>query len=337
MWLLAVSYGLAQVGVQLETQLPAEERKAWERISRSIATIESGGFATGTAVLLDSSGRFLAHRSVLMADRVTGKLKSGETIQLRIVFTDEPTQLSLLQADKWNQPDMLPVVVTDGTALVGRPMMAALPTGPIRGEFVSMDRAGVVRPSLRYVPLSEIRFETPDQRFGGAMVFSYDGKLTGVLSASLEPMQPGGGVAGLTKQLDSTAGSFLGDHSAKGNQRFGPGTLTIGYSVGPEILARVVEGFRSPSHRPVHPSIGCFFRDANGEGALIEAVLSNSPAANGGMRVGDVIVKANDTSIGGPFDLAVFLFRQKPGSTISLTTRRGQSSAILTIIVGRAD
>lgn len=336
MWLLAVSYGLGQVGAQIETQLPAEERKAWERIGRSIATIESGGFATGTAVLLDSSGMFLAHRSVLMANRVSGKLRSGETVTLRLIFTDEPTQLSLLQADRWNQPNMLPVVVTDGKSLLGRPMLAALPTGLIRGEFVSMDRAGVVRPSLRYVPLSEIRFETPDQRFGGSMVFSYDGKLTGVLGASLELMQQGGSAANLSRQLSNTESS-LRDRTALPNQKFGPGTMTIGYSVGPEILARVVEGFRSPSHRPIHPSIGCFFRDANGEGALIEAVLPNSPSAKGGMRVGDVIVKANDTPIGGPTDLAVFLFRQKPGSTISLTARRGQTSSILTIVVGRAE
>jgi S1-C subfamily serine protease len=99
----------------------------------------------------------------------------------------------------------------------------------------------------------------------------------------------------------------------------------------------VVEGFRSPSHRPIHPSIGCFFRDTTADGALIEAVLPNSPSAIGGMRVGDLIIKANDVTVNGPFDLAVFLFRQKPGNSITLVARRGQGTVSLPIVVGKQE
>lgn len=328
MSLLAVNLGLAMMGGQFAVQLTTPELKVWEQLGKSLVMIDSNGFATGTAVLLDGSGRFMAHRNSIFNDRVTAKTRSGKALTLRLVYTDEPTQLSLLQADQWDNREMTPIVVSDGSGLVGRSVIAALPTGPIRGEYVSNDRAGIIRPSLRYVPLSEIRFESPNERFGGAFVFTYDGKLAGVLGASLDqsqnrPVEP--------PSIENLSGREIAA------QKYGPGAMTIAYSLGPEVLVRVVEGYRSSLHRPIHPSIGCFFREGNGEGALIEAVVPNSPSAMAGMRVGDLVIRANDTQIVGPVGLAVFLFRQKPGSSISLTVRRGQTTALLPITIGRAE
>lgn len=338
MWLSAASLLAVVASGQATVQLPVEEQRAWDRIGRSVAVLESGGFATGAAALLDAGGAFLAHRSVVSGDRIAARLPSGKMVTLNLVFTDEPTQLALLQAETWTNSDMTPIAVTDGTGLVGRAMLAALPGGPIRGEYITSDRAGIVRPSLRYVPLSEIRFETPDQRFGGALVFSYDGRLTGVISASLEPATKPEEISAAKGLTAGGIDSIIRDRSTPGlAQRFGPGTMTVSYSLGPDILRRVVDGFRSPSRRPAHPSIGCFFRDRGGEGALIEAILSRSPAEVGGMLVGDVIIKANDTTITGVVDLAVFLFRQEPGARISLTARRGTTMVILPITVGRQE
>ncbi|HRI42976.1 MAG TPA: PDZ domain-containing protein [Fimbriimonadaceae bacterium] len=331
MLLSAVSLGLVLAGDPV--QLSPEEQRAWDRIGQSCVVLQSGGFPTGTAILLDRSGHFMAHRSVVLSDRVEATLRSGKKVSLRLIFTDEPTQLSLLAADKWDEPGMAPVTVTDGAGLVGRPMLAALPTGPVRGEFVSTDRVGVVQPSKRYVPLSEIRFETPGQRFGGAMVFGFDGRLAGVLSATLKETS---GEADLSIGRPLTAGT-IDDIARAQASRFGPSSMTVGYSLGPEILIRVVEGFRSPSQRPIHPSIGCFFKDILGVGIQIEVVMPNSPAAVGGMQVGDVIVKAGDQTINTSQDLAVFLFRQKPGTSITLLARRNGMGITLPIVVGRAD
>lgn len=314
-------------------QLSAEEQRVWDRIGQSCVVLQAGGFPVGTAVLLDGTGHFMAQRSIVMADRVEATLRNGKKVTLRLLYTDEPTQLSLLAAEKWEEPEMSPVVVTDGAGLVGRQVLAALPSGPVRGEFVSTDRIGVVKPSMRYVPVSEIRFETPNQRFGGAMVFGFDGRLAGVITATLESEAP---KPELSIGRPLTAGT-IEDIARSQASRFGPSSMTVGYSVGPEILMRVVEGFRSPSRRPVHPSIGCFFKDIPGVGTQIEVVMPNSPAAQGGMQVGDVIVKAGDQTINTSQDLAVFLFRQKPGTLITLLARRNGMGVNLPIVVGRAD
>ena len=111
--------------------------------------------------------------------------------------------------------------------------------------------------------------------------------------------------------------------------------MAVGYSLGVDVLQRVVEGFLSPSRRPEHPAIGAFFRDAAGQGALIDSVLPNSPASLSGLRPGDIVVRADSTTINDQFDLAVFLFKQKVGARIQLQVRRMAEQATLAITIGR--
>ncbi|HRF60709.1 MAG TPA: S1C family serine protease [Fimbriimonadaceae bacterium] len=322
MSLSAVSFGVACLFGQ--GGLSPDELKTWDRLAASCVTLEQGAIgATGSAVLIANDGRFLAHRSNVNSNVVSGRLRSGKLITLRLEFVDDPTQLVLLQADGWSESAMTPISVADPRSLAGRTVIAALATGPIRGEFVSSDRAGIMRPSLRYVPLSEIRFEATSQRIGGAMVFTYDGRLAGVMSATLEPMPS---IGEINRTLQNTLNEV---------RRFGPQNMAVGYSLGVDVLQRVVEGFLSPSRRPEHPAIGAFFRDAAGQGALIDSVLPNSPASLSGLRPGDIVVRADSTTINDQFDLAVFLFKQKVGARIQLQVRRMAEQATLAITIGR--
>ena len=180
-----MALGLGQVQQQT---LPPNEGGAWEKISKSLVLIERGGKPMGYAVLIDPSGLFLTHSSAIGAGMVSAKTRSGQPVSLITLTIDEPTQLVLLQAQIWSDKEATAISVETGKGLKGKQLLAALPSGPIPGTLVANDRNGVMRPSLRYVPLSEIRFETPNDRVGGSPVFTLDGKLVGLLNATLEPM-----------------------------------------------------------------------------------------------------------------------------------------------------
>jgi putative serine protease PepD len=69
-------------------------------------------------------------------------------------------------------------------------------------------------------------------------------------------------------------------------------------------------------------------------GAGVVAVQPNSPAADAGLRSGDVITKVNDTAIANGNDLQTAIRAQKPGDTVTLTVIRNGSSTTVTVKLG---
>lgn len=323
-WALAT---LAQAGGFAPS---SPQATAWERISRSIVLIEARGKKIGVAAMIDRKGLFLTHKAALDPAGISGRLADGKLIFLTVEAIDEPTQLALLRAEG-ELGDMTPIEVGRGDRMKGQPLIAALTSGPVRGEFVAAGRTGIIKPSLRYVPLSEIRLETPRDRLGGALTFSLEAKLVGVLGATLEPVSGG-------NMLTQNAASAVQSATRQMAQapQFGPRGLTISYSLGTDVLQRVVDGFRSPSHKVLHPSIGAFFSDSKGKGALIREVVPNSPAAKAGIRVGDLVTSVDAEPVWNHIELAALLFRREVGSTVKIGLRRGDETLEVQVTVGSA-
>lgn len=297
---------------------------------RSLVEINGPNSSKAYAVLIDRHGLFLAHSSVVVSEQVPGKTYSGKIVLLSLVSLDEPTQLALFEARQWLEPGIAPIQVASPKEVLNRPVFAILGSTSVRGDVVAIDRPGVMKPSLRYVPLSEIRLEAQQSpaRLGGAPVFTKEGKLAGLLGATLEPLaSPSALAGGMGTGMRAAPGKMAGQPT------FGPVGMTVGYSLGIDVLQRVVQGFTSPSRRPIHPTIGVFYRDSAEKGAVVEAVVGGSTAEKAGILQGDVIVGVDDQEIGNAFDLATILFRQKVGSTLKVLLRRGASRELLTIMV----
>lgn len=307
--------GVSKMSVP-QSMLSVRDTTAWHRILRSIIRIED---RHGTiAVLIDRSGLFLAPDLAGATPTVRAFTAEGRVIKLTLVTIDDSSQIALWQTPSAEVQDLLPAVVADRESVAGALVYAATPEGPTKGHFVAWGRVGVIKPSLRYVPLSEIRFEAVPRPLGGAPIFLADGRLAGLVGATLEPVNQ-------VKRMDS-APSY-----------FGPMGVTVGYSLGTTVLDRVVTGFRSPSQRPEHPAIGAFFRDAGEPGALVVEVMEGSPSAKAGLREGDVITQLDQVIISNAVDLAALLFDQRVGRVIRVTIRRrGEAEAMtLPITVGR--
>ncbi|HMS55981.1 MAG TPA: S1C family serine protease [Fimbriimonadaceae bacterium] len=321
-----------------------EAMPIWKQIEPSVVTLLNADQKVGAAALIDDAGLFLAHRSQLPLSELTARFSDGRSFRVRLVTTDDPTQLSLLQASEW-QAGKYRIVATVNTSpslgnqpmraniqRVEAPVLAVLPDGrPMRAELVGSGKIGIVNPARRVMTLSEYRFESPPQSVGGALLFSMDGRLLGVLGATLEPE-----AYSSQRAIPQGFGGGGGLNMSKSTQNFGPGALTVGFSIGPEILERVVEGFRSPSREVEHPALGILCKDSlNPQGALIESVLPKSPAEQANLTAGDVIVELDGFAINTQIDYAKAMLRQRVGNKVRLKVSRNGAPLTIWVTVGK--
>lgn len=74
------------------------------------------------------------------------------------------------------------------------------------------------------------------------------------------------------------------------------------------------------------------------EGAELARVVAGSPAADAGLKAGDVITKFDGESISSASDLTAAVHGQKPGATVTITyTRDGQSDTTQATLAGSSD
>ena len=309
-------------------QIGPQEKVAWDRLAPSLVTLMDGGSPRGIAVLIDSKGFFVAHKENVPAGTIRGVDVTGASILFHLQSTDDPSQLVLLRAEKWTSR-AAPIEAADAQVRRGDRLIAGLGSGPIRAEFVSGDRIGVLSPSRRVVQLNEIRFEAPLSTVAGALVFTLDGRLVGSLNATLEQIDE----AEQAPVGNGLARAFGG--ASQDKLRFGPAPMTVAYTVGPIALRRVFEGFRSPSHEVVYPSLGVFCRDADGKGAIVEMVQAGSPAHVAGIRPSDVIFELNGDPVRNQIDFARVVFEQEVGKVVSMRVRRGATTVLMMVRVGR--
>jgi S1-C subfamily serine protease len=315
----AVSLVVALAVPQAAQAQPAEST-AWQAVQHSVVDLYGPRGPMGVAALIDDSGLFIAHSSSVQGRQAKGRFKDGTGVDLVVVTTDEHTQLTLLRSLVWSQGARRPLKVAPEATKPNVELLAVTVDGPKSGEFVGEGRAGVMRPSLRYVPLSEVRMKGSEANLGGSFIFDAHGHIVGVLGATL---------ADEPESKTSDAATTLGNRGAGGFGgssllQFGPQSVTVAYALGREVLQRVVAGFTSPAHEVDHPTIGIFFRaSSDGRGVLVDSVMANSPAGRAGIQPGDLIVEVDGSPVNNPVSLAVHLFRKNVGESITVVYLRG--------------
>ncbi|MFQ3586259.1 MAG: PDZ domain-containing protein [Fimbriimonadaceae bacterium] len=345
MWLSAASLAIATSagGGIVYAVLTPEEEAVWNRLRPSVVLIQTGERSTAPAACIDASGLFLAHRAHIRFPVVRGRTADGSTIQLRLAGIDETTQLALLAVQGTSNRTFRPVETRPST-LTGAPnalrgglrILAVLGDGPVRAELTSVDRVGIVNPSRRVMSFSEVKFESPLQRVGGGLVFDLQGRLFGVINATLADSQALPPMPDPVSTLAPTAPRVAtGRLPAPFQVRsFGPAGLTVAYSIGPNVIERVVEGFRSPERRVNHPRIGVNVIDAPEGGALILEVLPGSTAERAGLRAGDVIGSIAGSKVTNQIVFARVMMDQRIGATVEITYRRGAEERTVLVEIG---
>jgi len=306
--------------------------RALARIQPSVVVVQQNGASRGTAILIDGRGWFLAQQSVVQGGGVfDGRFFNGQTVHLMLVKSDGPTQLALLKTDQTlgSRPSIEVYQVDPDSISPQHPvaLLAILPSGPIPAELVTTKHLGVQNKSNSVINFSEIQFESAPSSVGGAPVFTYDGRLVGMLEATLAERAPQVAAKALAPITDTVAGGL-------GQRPFGPEGMIVAYSPSPDALARVVNGFLSPSHQVQRPAIGIYCLSHDGNGALVDSVIVGSPADQAGVRRMDVITAINDIPIHSQIEFGRVMLRQEVGSVITITVLRGQETKQVRVRVG---
>jgi putative serine protease PepD len=74
--------------------------------------------------------------------------------------------------------------------------------------------------------------------------------------------------------------------------------------------------------------------DGGATGALVAAVTSGSPAADAGLRSGDVVTSIDATRIRNGNDLVAAIAAHDPGDHVAVTVRRGSDTHDVQVTLG---
>ena len=68
--------------------------------------------------------------------------------------------------------------------------------------------------------------------------------------------------------------------------------------------------------------IGITIEDGKDQGATIQTIQANSPAAKAGLKTGDLVPEYNKTPVSGPVQLTRLVRETPPGRTVEIKVRR---------------
>ena len=228
----------------------------------------------GSGFIISPDGYILTnHHVVNGADEIIVRLNNRDAYEAKLVGSDEASDIALLKVDAENLPA---VKIGDSRKLkIGAWVLAiGSPFG-----FESTVTAGIVSakgrslPSENYVPYIQTDVAINPGNSGGPL-FNLDGEVVGVNS-----------------QIFSRSGGFMGRS----------------FAVPIELAMNVVRQIREQGHvsrgylgvliQDVDRNLAQSFGLDHPRGALVARVIPDSPAAQSGLQVGDIVLSFNGNEI----------------------------------------
>jgi len=265
----------------------------------------------GSGVIVSPEGYLLTnHHVVEDASEIEVQLSDGRQTRARLVGSDVETDIAVLKIELGDLPvialgDVRALQVGDAVLAIGNPFNV--------GQTVT---AGIVS------ALDRKQGDTPFQNFIQTDAAINPGNSGGAL------VDANGALVGINTAIFSRTGGSLG----------------IGFAVPVDTAREVMEALvRGGSVR--RGWIGVEPRDLSTEladslnlpvktGALIIGVLQDGPAARGGVKPGDVVVKVGDKAVRNIGDLYAAVAALPPDSTARLDVQRGGQALALQLQVG---
>jgi S1-C subfamily serine protease len=272
----------------------------------------------GSGFIIDKSGLVLTNAHVVdKADRVTVRLKDGRTFEGKVQGVDEVTDLAVVKVNAGGDLPVAPlgsstnVQVGDWAIAVGNPLGL--------DNTVTLGIVSTLRRTSRDVGIGNKRLEFIQT------------------DAAINPGNSGG-------PLLNAQGEVIGINTAIRGDAMG-----IGFAI-PIDRAKSIATQLQRGEKVVHPFIGIGMEDLTPElakqinsnannplripeinGILVARVIPNSPAANAGIKVGDVVVQVDGQRVNNGEQLLNIVEQSRIGQTLQLKVQRGNQTQQLSI------
>jgi serine protease Do len=271
----------------------------------------------GSGIVVTPDGYIItANHVVEGADEIKVGLKNDSTIySAKVVGMDPPTDVAILKIEA---RDLAAVTLGDSDQLEVGDVVLAVGNPFGIGQTVTRGIIGALGRSL-YDP-NETQFKYQDfiqtdaainqGNSGGALVDA-QGRLIGINDAMISPSGASAGI-GLAVPINMARNVM-------------EGFLNRG---------RVSRGYLGVDTQDIDPGLAKGLGAPNADGALVTAVVPDSPAAKGGLLSGDVVVAINDKTVASEENLHVVVSELAPGSKAMVKVYRNGTPKTLTVTLG---
>ena len=285
-----------------ESDATLSAKAVYESAKDSVAYITNGS-GTGSGFVVSADGYIVTNAHVVDDARGDIEVKIGDrdALEAELVGEDASTDIALL---KVSASDLKPLTLGDSSRVeVGDPAYAI-------GNPFGLDRTltvGVVSALHRSI-------DAPNG-------FSIDDVIQ--TDAAINPgnsggplFNPAGQVIGVNSQIETRSGGNVG----------------IGFAVPSNTVKNVIEQLRETG-KVSHAYLGVQVRDAD-DGVEITGLADDGPAAQAGLRAGDVITELGGKQVEGASALTSLVDERKPGDSVEVKIRRGGDTQTLTVELG---
>jgi len=269
---------------------------------------------SGSGVIVTADGYILTNHHVIdSAEAIEIHLDDGRDLNAEVVGSDSRTDIAVLKVDATGLP-----FVTFGNSdnvLVGDIVLAVgSPFGLSLRQTVTM---GIVGGTGR----------------GSLGIEDYEDFIQ--TDAAINPGNSGGA-------LVNTKGELIGINTAilsrsGGNQGIGFAVpVNMAHRVMTQLIenGRVSRGYIGVNIQDATKELAEQFGVPQGRGALVSNVSPDSPAANAGLRKGDVITAVDGQAVTDARDLSLHIAGENPGTTVNLAVWRGREEVKVPVTLG---
>lgn len=262
--------------------------------------------AAGSGVIVDAKNGYVVTNAHVVKDarEVVVTLKDNRRLPAKLVGTDPGTDIALLKIDpknladaKWGDSDALRV--GDYVLAIGNPF--GIGQTATSGIVSALGRSGLSVEGYEYFIQTD---------------------------ASINPGNSGGALINLKGELIGINSAIIGPSG---------GNVGIGFAV-PAVLARAVIDQLARFGEVKRGRLGISMQDmVGGEGALVAQVLADSPAAQAGLKQGDVVMALNGRPVRGAAELRARLSVVPVGESVELRVQRGKETQALKARIGELE
>ena len=259
--------------------------------------------ALGSGVIVDESGHIITNNHVIAnAATIKVQLADGRSAEAKVVGRDPDTDLALLSIELTKLPVMSlgrsdRLQVGDEVLAIGNPL--GLQQTVTHGIVSAIDRKQLGVATFENFIQTDAAINEGNS--GGALI-NAAGELVGINTAVIAKNMDATGVEGI--------GFAIPVNLARGVMR--------------DIIAHghVVRGWSGIIADDFSDEQAAEYGLARG-GVVITNLYANGPAANAGLRVGDILLAIDGRSLRNAQDAMAQLATHKPGGTVQLRVQRG--------------